>query len=103
MGVLAEAVGSPSVQVLADLYHMMMDGEDLENVRTHAQWITHPRAEQRALAPGSGEYPYAEFAMLHAIGYDGLISVSAAGATSRKKRRMRLRFCRRRGRQGEGA
>ncbi|MCB0116644.1 MAG: TIM barrel protein [Caldilineaceae bacterium] len=75
--VLAEAVGSPSVQVLADLYHMMMDGEDLENVRTHAQWIKHIHvADSGRFAPGSGEYPYAEFfAMLHAIGYDGLISV----------------------------
>ncbi|MBI1294561.1 TIM barrel protein [bacterium] len=74
---LAAAVGSSSVQVLADLYHMMMDGEALEHVRTHAQWIKHIHvADSGRFAPGTGDYPYAEFfGMLHAIGYDGFISV----------------------------
>lgn len=94
---LAEAVGSSSVQVLADLYHMMMDGEDLENVRTHAQWIKHIHvADSGRFAPGTGDYPYAQFfTMLHAVGYDGLISVEcrwrnfeeeAAGAVAFLKR-----------------
>ena len=56
---------------------MMMDGEALDNVRTHARWIKHIHvADSGRFAPGTGDYPYREFfGMLHSIGYDGLISV----------------------------
>ncbi|MBX2997237.1 MAG: TIM barrel protein [Caldilineaceae bacterium] len=74
---LAQQVDSPSIQVLADLYHMQMDGEPLENVEIHRSWIRHIHvADSGRFAPGTGEYPYAEFfRMLHRIGYDGMISV----------------------------
>lgn len=74
---LATAVASPAVQVLADLYHMQMDGEPLDEVKTYAAQLRHIHvADSERLAPGTGTYPYAGFfRLLHEIGYDGLISV----------------------------
>jgi sugar phosphate isomerase/epimerase len=74
---LAEAVGSPAIEVLADLYHMQMDGEALEHVQFHAERIRHIHvADSGRLAPGTGDYPYESFfRLLHQIGYEGMISV----------------------------
>ncbi|RME63297.1 MAG: sugar phosphate isomerase/epimerase, partial [Caldilineae bacterium] len=38
---LAKRADHPNIQVLADLYHMMMDGEPLENVVTCGAWLKH--------------------------------------------------------------
>ena len=67
----------PRVRLLADLYHMMMDSEPLENITTCAQWLDHIHvADTDRGAPGSGSYPYEElFRRLHESGYNGRISI----------------------------
>ena len=74
---LARTVDLPSVRVLADLYHMQLDDEPLTNVTEQGPWLSHVHvADSERYAPGTGDYPYAEFfRRLHEVGYDGLISV----------------------------
>lgn len=74
---LAQRADHPRVRLLADLYHMMMDSEPLENITTCAQWLDHIHvADTDRGAPGSGSYPYEElFRRLHESGYNGRISI----------------------------
>ncbi|HXF64679.1 MAG TPA: sugar phosphate isomerase/epimerase family protein [Caldilineaceae bacterium] len=68
---LAERVDRPSVRVLADFYHMQVEGEPLDHIRAHGDRLAHIHvADSGRLAPGRGDYPYAAFAAeLAAIGY----------------------------------
>ncbi len=76
---LASAVDLPNVWVLADSYHMFKDGEPLENLRTVGR-LSHVHV---ALRDGRSFPTYAENQMrlfmneLHAIGYDGRITIEA--------------------------
>ena len=74
---LAQEADHPRVRLLADLYHMMVDDEPLENVTTCAQWLDHVHvANKDRSAPGEGDTPYEEFfRRLHEGGYSGRISI----------------------------
>jgi sugar phosphate isomerase/epimerase len=50
------------VHLLADLYHMMEEGEPLSTIAAHGDLIVHSHtADSGRFAPGSGDYPQAEF------------------------------------------
>ena len=76
---LAAAVDLPNVWVLADCYHMFKEDEPLENLRTVGR-LSHVHV---ALRDGRRYPTYAEGQLylfmdeLHAIGYDGRISIEA--------------------------
>lgn len=72
-----KAVDQPSMQMLADFYHMEMDQEPLENITAAKDHLRHVHvADSGRLAPGTGSYPYAAFAeQLHSAGYDGRVSI----------------------------
>lgn len=76
---LAAAVDLPNVWVLADSYHMFKDGEPLDNLRTVGK-LSHVHL---ALRDGRRYPTYAEGQLslfmdeLHAIGYDGRMTIEA--------------------------
>lgn len=76
---LAAAVDLPNVWVLADSYHMFKDGEPLDNLRTVGR-LSHVHV---ALRDGRRYPTYAEGQLylfideLHAIGYNGRITIEA--------------------------
>lgn len=74
---IAQMVARPSIQVLADFYHMDEDDEPLDNVVKCKDYLEHVHvADSDRGAPGTGQYPYPEFARLLAeAGYDGMVSI----------------------------
>lgn len=74
---LAKAVNRPSIQLLADFYHMDEEQEPLAHLTDYGAWLKHIHvADTGRGAPGTGEYPYAEFAeRLQQAGYTGMISI----------------------------
>ncbi len=74
---LARQVARPSISAMADLYHMVLENEPLSHLVEYASWIKHIHvADTGRLAPGTGQYPYAEFSrLLRKIGYDDRVSV----------------------------
>jgi len=74
---MAEQVNRAPVQVLADLYHMQMDDEPLENVLAAGPRLQHIHVADRGRrAPGTGSYPYGKFAdLVRKAGYDRRVSV----------------------------
>jgi sugar phosphate isomerase/epimerase len=73
----ARQVNRPKIQVLADFYHMDEDDEPLSHLVEYKDWLAHIHvADTGRLAPGTGQYPYQEFADgLRAAGYEGLVSI----------------------------
>lgn len=73
---LAERVSRNEIRVLADFYHMEEEQEPLQALIDHRQWLAHIHlADTGRLSPGTGAYPYAEFAAcLRQSGYAGMIS-----------------------------
>ena len=76
----ARQVNRPSIQVLADFYHMDEDSEPLTEITVNAEWLKHIHvADTGRLAPGTGSYPYTEFVdQLRHMGYDGMVSVECS-------------------------
>jgi sugar phosphate isomerase/epimerase len=74
---LAEKVDRPSVRALADFYHMSEENEPLGHLERYKDWIVHLHvADTGRGAPGTGEYPYEQFAAtLRQAGYAGMVSV----------------------------
>jgi|SRR5690625_4909436 len=73
----AKKVNHPSVQVLADFYHMDEENEPLENIVTSRTYVKHIHvADTGRLAPGTGKYPYGEFVdCVNRANYKGRISI----------------------------
>lgn len=73
---LAKQINNGAIRVLADFYHMDEEREALDTLNAHKDWLAHIHlADTGRMAPGTGEYPYAEFAaQLKAAGYGGMIS-----------------------------
>ncbi|GIV79962.1 sugar phosphate isomerase/epimerase [Litorilinea aerophila] len=67
----ARQADHPAVRVLADFYHMEEEDEPLETLVENGPWLAHVHvADSGRLAPGTGEYPYADFvARLKEAGY----------------------------------
>ncbi len=74
---LAREISLPSVGVLADLYHLELEGEGLASVRDARELLIHTHvADTGRLYPGSGSSDLAGFVrVLKEIGYDGGVSV----------------------------
>jgi len=74
---LAQQTEHPQVKVLADLYHMVREGEPMEHLTEVSGWISHVHvADTDRRPPGTGSYPYpAFFGSLQQTGYDGRCSV----------------------------
>lgn len=73
----AKKVDRPSIRALADFYHMDEENEPLTNIVENGQYLRHIHvADTGRKAPGTGSYPYEEFAdSLKKSGYNGRISV----------------------------
>ncbi|MGP4039272.1 sugar phosphate isomerase/epimerase family protein [Gracilibacillus sp. D59] len=74
---LAEKVDHPSIQVLADFYHMDEEREPLSHITDTGSLLSHIHvADTDRLAPGTGTYPYETFVnYLKEINYFHRISV----------------------------
>ncbi|OFX16683.1 MAG: hypothetical protein A2Z18_03945 [Armatimonadetes bacterium RBG_16_58_9] len=72
-----EVVDHPFVKLVADLYHMQEEGEQVQSVLTAGNALVHTHtADTGRLYPGSGEYPHREFfEVLRSIGYNDRMSV----------------------------
>lgn len=75
---IVDAVGHPNIQLLADLYHMTMDSEPVEEVSKAGARLRHTHvADLGRVAPGyaDGEADFAGFFRnLRAVGYDARCS-----------------------------
>ena len=74
---LAETVDHPSIRVLADLYHMEVEREPLDNVLPVGDRLAHVHvADTGRFSPGTGEYDtIGLFRRLKQIGYTGRVSI----------------------------
>lgn len=74
---LAQEVDREQIQVLADIYHFMMEDEPLEHIREAPQYLVHVHlADSNRRHPSSGNYPLQEFFdLLRDVGYDGRASI----------------------------
>lgn len=80
---LAEAVafldahGLQKVRVVADLFHIMREGESFDVVREHVGRVGHVHvADTDRLPPGQGDWPIGPFLRtLREAGYDGHVSI----------------------------
>ena len=77
---LVKTVDHPFVKLLADLYHMMDEGEAPSVIPTLGVPIVHAHvSDTDRLYPGSGSNPIKEFIeALKGVGYDGRISIECA-------------------------
>jgi len=68
-----------NIHLVADLYHLMMEGEPLSVIDDYAPLIIHAHVADRDRdAPGTGDYPFEDFfATLHRAGYHGDCSIEA--------------------------
>jgi sugar phosphate isomerase/epimerase len=74
---VVEAVAHPQVRLLADIYHMLMDGEAAGEIITHGALLHHAHVAEREgrMAPGtSGEDFGPYLRALAKVGYRGSIS-----------------------------
>ena len=94
---LAREVNRPSIQLLADFYHMDEEHESLAHLLDYKEWIKHIHvADTGRRAPGTGQYPYAEFAdNLHQAGYEGMVSIECTWLDFQAEARPALEFLRR--------
>jgi sugar phosphate isomerase/epimerase len=74
---LAQKVDREQIQVLADIYHFMMEDEPLKHIQEAPEWLVHVHlADSGRRYPGSGSYPLQElFDLLREVGYEGQASI----------------------------
>lgn len=81
---LIREAGHPNVRILADLYHMAMDGDTPEDLRKAMDVVAHIEiAEKEGRAyPGIGGQDFTPFfKVLKEAGYKGLINIEGKGKT----------------------
>lgn len=73
---VVRAAAHPAVRLMADLYHMVMEGEPFSVLEPVADLLAHVHvADTGRFAPGTGNYDYpAFFNALQGIGYAGLVA-----------------------------
>lgn len=74
---MAEAADHPNIQLLADIFHMLVDGEAPDEIVKHGRWIRHVHVAEKEgrLAPGIGGEDFSPYLRaLKAIDYRGGIS-----------------------------
>lgn len=77
-GVIVEEVNHPNFRLLADIYHMLMDGEGPESIIKYGHLIhhTHIAEKEGRAAPGTHNEDFtAYFKALKDVGYEGMMSV----------------------------
>lgn len=77
-GEIVEEVNHPNFRLLADVYHMLMDGEGPESIEKYGHFIqhTHIAEKEGRAAPGThNEYFTAYFTALKNVGYKGMMSI----------------------------
>ena len=77
-GEIVEEVNHPNFRLLADIYHMLMDGESHESIKKYGHLIqhTHIAEKEGRAAPGTHNQDFtAYFQALKDIGYKGKISI----------------------------
>lgn len=82
---LRVAVGSPRVRLMADLFHMNIEEEDVvESVRVHADHIAHVHlADSNRREPGRGHIDFAGvLAVLDSSGYAGSLTMECLPPTA---------------------
>jgi hydroxypyruvate isomerase len=86
---VAERVGAANVALLADLYHLTVNGDDVAAViREHGDRIGHVQIADAPgrHEPGTGEIPFDEhFAALAAVGYSGWIGLEYVPSTTSER------------------
>lgn len=94
---MAEQADHPSVQVLADLYHMEKDGEPLDHILQAKGRLTHVHvADTGRFAPGTGDADTAGlFRRLKEIGYAGRISIECSWKNFEEEAPVSLEFLKR--------
>lgn len=90
-------VNHPSVQVLADFYHMDEEKESLDTLIDNKTWLHHIHlADTGRFSPGTGQYPYDQFvAALKTSGYEGMISAECTIRDPETDQRESLAFMKR--------
>jgi len=79
--VVIEAVNHPHIRLLADFYHMLKDGENLNEIIVHGRWIQHVHVAEceGRFAPGTAGEDFGPFLRaLKQIDYRGAISYECA-------------------------
>jgi len=77
-GVIVEEVNHPNFRLLADVYHMLMDGEGPESIEKYGHLIqhTHIAEKEGRAAPGTHNEDFsAYFKALKNVGYVGKMSI----------------------------
>ncbi len=77
---MAEAVDHPHVRLLADIYHMRMNGEGLEEIVKYGRLLSHVHVAEKEgrMAPGTGGEDFGPYLRaLKEVGYQGAISFEA--------------------------
>ena len=86
---VAERVGAGNVALLADLYHLTVNGDDVASlIRDHGDRIGHVQIADAPgrHEPGTGEIPFDEhFAALAAAGYSGWIGLEYVPSTTSER------------------
>jgi sugar phosphate isomerase/epimerase len=77
-GEIVEEVNHPNFRLLVDIYHVLMDGEDHENIIKYAHLIhhTHIAEEEGRPAPGTHNEDFTTYLKaLKDVGYEGKMSI----------------------------
>lgn len=75
---LVEKVGRDNIGVMVDLYHLLKEGEDMEEVRWAREHLLHIHIADEDRNPPSRKESIKRFlALLKEIGYDGRISIES--------------------------
>jgi sugar phosphate isomerase/epimerase len=77
-GAMVEAVGHPSFRLLADIYHLLREGERPDEIEAHGRWLRHchiAESEKRT-PPGTAGDDFRPFLRaLRRAGYAGRLSI----------------------------
>ena len=84
---ICEKVGSPSVRLVADIYHMNLEEDTVDSVHRAADWIAHVHlASSDRLVPRPNDIDYRSFLKaLKEVGYSGTLGFECKAPESTDK------------------